>query len=562
MDTQFNVEFIENKRKKISCEHFFESSNPEYLKEATELLENTNLSMIFEAPVGYRLYMDGIDNLPSNQVMDDSRGTYIEPSSNPYELYNYDSKNSGYPFIPGTYFLTVITSEGEEYDARVKVASKRVTEDQHQLMIKEIESFLRGLSMDFSEKRSIYYYQAVELFGREGVEKYSFLLNNKSKIIHGLRNISKNRRYSIEKYYPVVPKPKAKRIDHRSMRYLATHPEQQSTIQVPQAIISYQTNENSWLKNIVSTILRYVVEMKRICNVNLGKEYDNIKKEVNDLHFHLLQFLNEKWMIDVKRDVSTAVPMAFFALGNYNLFYKIYRFLNGKDVEIATGSSKQFHYKRSDVLYETWGYLKVVESLMTRDGYHMKKNWFKLNRVFLDEIIAPKSEGFDVIELQKDDITLRIFYDEILPKFKKDINPHQTLYNLHHNRPDCRIDVWHDKKFIGSLVIDFKYRKKYNLWDDYLLSAGKEASKVMKQLASYADGMKTNTLLLNEKLVRQIDKQPVLEAWAIYPQGFEGESNDYELNDYDIRLIDLTPGKNHAYFQELLTERIKELLDR
>lgn len=97
MDTQFNVAFIENKRKKIFCEYFLSASDPDYLKEATDLMENTNLSLIFEAPPGYRLYMDGIDNLPSNQVNDDLKGTYIVPSSNPYELYDYDLKNSSYP---------------------------------------------------------------------------------------------------------------------------------------------------------------------------------------------------------------------------------------------------------------------------------------------------------------------------------------------------------------------------------------------------------------------------------------------------------------------------------
>ncbi|MFJ5770790.1 DUF2357 domain-containing protein [Psychrobacillus sp. NPDC093180] len=562
MDTQFSVKFIENNRKEIVCEYFYEQSNPNYLKDAMTLIENMNLMISFEAPEGYKLYMDGIDHLPDYRVFDDLKGSFVKPSTTPYVLYDFDAKNSQYPYIPGTYFLTVVSPNGEEYNARLNVLSKQVDEDQHQLMVSDIELFLKGLSMDFSERRSIYYHQALELFGSKMADKYTYILSNKNKIINGLLTISKNRRYTVKKTYPVVHRAKAKRIDHRSMKYLITHPEQQSTIQAPQSMITYQTNENSWLKYFISTILKYVIEMKKICEIQREEKYIELIKEVNDLHFYVQQFLNEKWMLGLKKEFSNPVPMVFLTIGSYNVFYKVYRYLRNEEAEIYTGSSMQFHYKRTDVLYEIWGYLKLIESLMKTESFLLIKNWFKLNRKKLDDIIVPKSGEHDFIELQKENIILRIYYDEILPKAKENVGANRTLYNLNHNRPDCRIDVWKDGSYKGSLVIDFKYRKRYALWDDQLLSEDKEATKVMKQLVSYAEGMKTNTLVLNGKYSREIDRYPVLEAWAVYPQNYDQSSQQYELNDYDIRLIDLTPGKDRGHFEKLLIKRINELIER
>lgn len=265
MVTQFKVAFIETYgavQKTIACDHFRRRMDLDYLADEVQLMENSVLQLQFDAPAGYRLYMDGLDQLEVDFVQEDERGLYLHPSSDPYVLYNPERYNKPYPFIPGTYFLMITTDQEEVYEARAKVTTKRITEDQHVKMIEEIEEAVKGLSSELTSRRKIFSEVALDIFGPEKVEEYSVILSRRDNIINGLNIIEKNRRYSVIKSYPVIPKAKAKKIDSKSIKYLMMHPEQQKTIQAPISTVTYDIPENRMIKKIVLLILNYVNEMR------------------------------------------------------------------------------------------------------------------------------------------------------------------------------------------------------------------------------------------------------------------------------------------------------------
>lgn len=571
MDIPFNVTFIENPgetfEKRIECHSFYNKENEKYLVEEINLLENTNLQILFQAESGTKLYLDGLDQLEDRLVYEDKEGLYLRPSTRPYVLYNGKINNRPYPYIPGTYFLTVTTINDGSYDARSKVLTKRIDEDQHTKMIDDIEGFIKGLSLTISSKRNLLNDISINVFGRNKAEKYAYILANKDKIVAGLEEISKNRRYSVTKTYPVIPKYKARKIDHKSMKFLMTHPEQQKTIQAPLSTITYDIRENVWLKSIIEILLVHVNDMKKVClkfisYANNSTQLMQFQKEIQSLQYSLTSFLSEKWIAELPRNQSKQVPLSLIRIGSYNVFYRIYRVLKGKTEEIKVNSSLQFHHKRSDLLYEIWGYLKVVSILKKNHGFTITKNWFQKNQNSLDKIIVTNQSKSDFIELQKENKVIRVYFDEQIPKKKEHVSRENTLYTLNNNRPDCRVDVWIDEQYKGSLIIDFKYRKKQYLWQDEHLNDDQNPTKVMKQLESYANGMRTNSSALNGHESIIVDAKPVIEVWAVYPRRFDDQFTDYTLNDYNIRLIDLTPGRETEQFEVILEEVIARLVSR
>ncbi|WP_318618033.1 DUF2357 domain-containing protein [Sporosarcina sp. YIM B06819] len=570
MDSHFKVTFIEtygDSENKIECEHFHEKTSQYFLVDEIKLMENSELRVIFEAPMGYKLYIDGLDQLDEQIVHEDGRGVFIQPSKTPIVLYNPTVNNKPYPFMPGTYFLMVITPEGNELEARAKVLTKRITEDQHVIMVEEIEKAVKGLSGELARRRKVYNEAAFDIFGPKKINEYSIILSNKEKIISGLHTIDKNRRYSVIKTYPVIPRSKAKKIDGKSIKYVMMHPEQQKTIQAPVSKVTYSILENSWLKSIVVVLLKYVTDMKACFRHPYSATYNVqqarlLEKELVVLQNQLTIFLNERWVRDIPEISSGKVPMAFFTVGTYTVFYKIYRMLKQSPQQKTAEPKLQFHYKRSDLLYEIWGYLTIVNIFKEQFGFSIQKNWLQIDQHTLDQAIVPKKHESDYVELVRENYTIRIFYDEIIPKQREYVSPLRTMFTMDNNKPDCRIDIWVDAQFKGSLIVDFKYRKKEYLWNADNLKDGRQPSKVMKQLASYSRGMASHTLTLNGEKNPLIDVQPVTEVWAVYPIKGDARQANYEPNDYSVRLIDLSPGSDCQHFIEMLKKAVDEIIKR
>lgn len=554
----FSITFIEvygDKEHIISCKHFYDEKDRKQSKEEAKLTENSVLKVFFEAPEGSKLYMDGLDQLEENFVLEDAHGFYIRPGKTAYPLYNPAGNRKPYPFIPGSYALQLRMPDEYPLETFVKVVAKRMTEDQHSLMIEEIEDAVKGLSGELTTKRNLYTETALSIFGPEKITTYTMILFNKEKIIHGLQTIDKNRRYSVEKNYPVIPRAKARKIDEKSLKYLTMHPEQQHTIQAPVSTVTYDTPENRWLKAIVQLIAKNVREMKNYCQQPYLKSYNQeqrkqLEKDVQALQNGLMSFLNGRWMQHVQESTTGKVPMALLRVGMYHVFYKLYRAMKQANAKRAPQVGLQFQHKRSDLLYELWGYLKVVERLQMADDFHIVNNHF-----------TGSESDMNYIELTKGYDTVRVFYNEAIPNRKDLITAYKTLFTMSNNTPDCRIDVWKNGKFKGSLMIDFKYRKKEYLWNDERLSVDKPSS-VMRQLSAYSTSMKSDSFSLNGARNLLTDAQPVHEVWAVYPMKYEEMYSNYDLNDYLIRLIDLSPGGSFTHFDQLLKQAISEISER
>lgn len=526
MDILFKVLFVEtygDKEHIVKC-NFRTAEEMDDSSDEAVLTENSMLKIYFEAPPGYKLYIDGFDQLEEHFIHEDEKGVHIRPGRAAYTLYNPFGNKKSYPFIPGNYRLLLQTSEGDWLEASMRVKTKRITSNQHSVMIEEIKDTMHTLSNEQREKWGSYFETALAVFGPDYLDEYAVILSNKEKMINGLYEIEQNRRYTVQ----------------------ANPYGGQSAV----SAITYDVAENRWLKTVIHAILHVVNEMRvhlhraDIMTLN-GPQITDLKREVMMLHARLVSFLNVHWVRQIKRGITTA---RIWVNGPYTVFHKVHEEIHGK-VFPQAASTSQLH-QPSDVLYELWGYLKVINCLQEGLGFRIKSNKHVADKAFPD-----------LIELEKESYTLRIFHEAAIPNRKESLSTYETMFTMGHNTPDCRIDIWTKDQFKGALIIDFKYRKKEYLWNEEALVEGRP-TRVMRQLSAYSTNMKTDTSRLNGVENPLTDAQPISEVWAVYPMKYEEFDVNYEKNDYAIRFLDLSPGADHSHFESLLESSIHKVSTR
>lgn len=79
----------------------FEFSIDELNNNFQEIFENSEWGLIFHAPEGSKLYMDGLDLIHDERIVKDANGIYITPSDDPYYIYNHNENENKY--LPGLY---------------------------------------------------------------------------------------------------------------------------------------------------------------------------------------------------------------------------------------------------------------------------------------------------------------------------------------------------------------------------------------------------------------------------------------------------------------------------
>lgn len=146
-------------------------------------------------------------------------------------------------------------------------------------------------------------------------------------------------------------------------------------------------------------------------------------------------------------------------------------------------------------------------------------------------------------------------YDEILPFSKEKTVLDKPIYaNDTHNRPDARMDIYEDNEYIGTIMVDFKYRPVQAIWTN----AKRKKNSVMHQLISYRENM-SSPFLYNNKFSSQWHIfRPVHEVWAVYPKHEYNIQPKNPMDSYQVRLMELTPLEEKSGFYLGIAEAIKK----
>lgn len=555
-------------------------------KNILKVTENIDLSIIFLDSENSRLYMDGLDTLPESQINIDEKGeVYFSPSTEEQNIFKYG--NEYYPLIPGYYRLMIITPENNYYSL-IKVETKEMEIEQWEIMRDEIENKLNGLAQDIMRKNTNINIDNVYPIPFSLMRQFIILNENKSRLISTIEDIISNPRYELKKKYHLVQDSRIRRIDEHTIKYKAEHPNLKNLLKEPEPVYSYKLKENIMLKHIVKKLnsitkilkefllnseKKVMLEIKESSswgesnktNLRLQNkmllDIQKMKNEIRKIEKIWNKLLISEWNKELEDNKQDQVPLAMLFDNRYNFIYQIYREMLEKKYSISLDESFKFHWKRTDKLYEIWGFIKVVETLLSEKmGYEAVEGWLLENPSLSTNVEVPELSQGSYVIFRKKEIEIIITYDEVLPSSSEKTTLKKPLYtSSNHNRPDCRIDVYDEKGHIGSILLDFKYRPLHNIWKDSLMRKS-NPSDVMKQLNNYSSMCRSPWLYkgrMNERQLKQI--RPVFEVWPVYPG--RGKKNDRELNEHQIRLVDLSPGEDHEYFIEILNKAVDEIVN-
>jgi hypothetical protein len=121
------------------------------------------------------------------------------------------------------------------------------------------------------------------------------------------------------------------------------------------------------------------------------------------------------------------------------------------------------------------------------------------------------------------------------------------------------MDVYSEGIYIGSVIIDFKYRPRMVIWNENLIYHS-QLNEVMRQLVSYGDNLYSTHLFGGNGSPMLHRISPIHEVWAIYPKR-SGILNTHEYPDHKVSLIELTPGKENAHFVGKLAYTLDHLME-
>lgn len=552
-----------------------------------EITENKNLSVLFtNCDENARFYMDGLEMIPGKSVETDENGeTYILPSTNEQPLFTYDY----FPLIPGHYQVMVIVGETKYYSL-ISVKTKEMTKEQWKIMIQEMENIIKGLAQDLVRKqigtdRSIFGNLPPQL-----LHQFFVLRKHFPSVMAALSDLENKVNFRIQKEYVVVPIVKAKQTDEETIRYRLSHPEKKNTLKSPIRQIYYDLPENKWVKRIVETIVNKLTLFKEGIEEAKNIVHDEIhhlsqyqykdstklviaEKELIINHLHQYGELAKKmriafelirqssWYQSIPQTNNYSVPHVMHSDVRYRALYQLYRDINNDDYRVELDPSYAYQWKRTDRLYEIWGFIQLINFLTKNLDYKPIKGWL-YDRDYNHKVhVIPRLSPDTIVSFRKDEIQLNLVYDGTLPYESKKAMNDQPLWAMDsHNRPDGRLDVYKDKEYLGSLIFDFKYRPRKNIWRaDKVRQSNR--TDVMRQLTSYASGISSPYLFDMRGTGRFQALRPIHEVWAIHPSK-EGNEKTKEYSDHRLKIVQLSPGHENQHVSDELQIAIQEVLER
>lgn len=585
----------------------------------TVLRENVNLELRFRCEdEDARCYMDGFDGLADGRLLVDHENEENYLGCNGHvTLYRHSTSDNYYPYIPGLYSLRVETSDGRTFYTLVKVISNRLFEDQLKTMRSEVESKLKGVALDVIRKQ--HSPKSLEALRVNPVlfRQFQVLQHYFADIYAIVSDLAQKVRSSVKKEYHMQSAEKSAHVDVVSIQHRLKRPDTSNLVKSVQKRMDYDLPENRMLKAILEKWIRllheFVETMDRTIKgltLKSNKDYsftislplERKRRLVEELKEYrgkamrmngaLSQVKSSHWYQEVSYRKAQLVPEVMFVDVRYRKLYQIDQALYGDELPVHTGLGHQ--WKRTDQLYEIWGWLQVVGVVEEFQQYREFSKFTRRpgpdddggvvstarpmrlgDRLVHDLGINGRGEwvgdrlvrgtwpnsrrdvhddGISVQPVAKDNMIMfsfgetrvHITYDGTIPG-----NPEGTekfgvpIYTTGtNNNPDVRIDLFLRDIFVGTIMLDMKYRKKYALTDS------------MRQLTSYADNVRSPYIYGKKRWQKY---RPVHQVLVLYPEKHGGMEVD-ELDGRSISLVPLTPAEDQTVFKKTLRCLVVEML--
>ncbi|WP_066255455.1 DUF2357 domain-containing protein [Neobacillus drentensis] len=547
-----------------------------------EIKENIELTVTFSSNRDdAKFFMDGLEALPEPKLHVDplEREVYLAPSEKPVAL--FDNTKAYYPLIPGLYRIMVVCDE-QRYFSGVKVIPKQIEETQWEIMKEEIEKEVSGLAREVILQKNGLNHRLGAI--SQGLLEQFIVINNRfPSVMAALSDLYRKVNYRISKDYQVVPKEKARFVDEKTIRHCGSNPNRNQVLMTPRNSINYDLLENRFVKKIIISISKTLtgfMEGVQNSEINIRNSKDagpfrtvvekertlsELKKlgEVAGKMRGAIQWIKTApWFERIGTYQFSDIPPVMNSDPRYRALYQLYRELKNEQFQLQIHHSYSYQWKRTDKLYEIWGYLQFIKALAGEElGFVPEKGWLYSQTPDGNSLLVPTLPANTEVEFRKDELRVHLVYEALLPSQSRLTTMKEPLYTRGtHNCPDGRLDVYRNERFIGTIIFDFKYRPRNSIWNENLI-VNNQRNEVMQQLVSYGDHLHSPYLFGDGSHPLVSTMSPVQEVWAIYPNRY-GTCGSKDYPDHKVSLIELTPGLDHAYFVEKLKLTIDKLVQR
>jgi hypothetical protein len=552
------------------------------------LIENLDITVDFTSTDdSARLYMYGLETIPFRGVeVDDTGEAYLYPNEGKVELFNQNY----YPLIPGTYQIRVVVGDQIWY-APFTIRPKQLTTGQLDVMREQLEEKLRGLALDFISKQ----FSKGQALGKSLPPKLlmQFLTITKHypNVMAALSDLYTKVNFHTRKEYRIVHSDRANVVDEVTIRNRLKHPEQKGILKVPVRTIHYDLPENIWIKQIMKRLITilddFVVSVEEYAaelqaeiekmrqfefqqstkmvlkhKAKVQEELDRYIELVNQMKIGFQLITSAHWYDQVPDKPLTPIPYVLTKDSRYRSIYVLYQELQDEELDITLDSQYSYQWKRTDKLYEMWCYVELLGVLEEKLDYKPVRGWIYDMYFNEERMLIPSLPSGERIILEKDGLQLHLVYDGIIPLTSSETVPflHPLFMRQQFNRPDGRLDVYKDGTYYGTVMMDFKYRPRYNFWKKDRVNTIAR-TREMTQLIGYSDA-RSNYLFGTERPRTTAFQRlsPVAEVWAFYPVK-DGRSERVTASpDHNLRLIPFSPGMDQDHVARELERILEQLL--
>ena len=521
---------------------------------ALALTENQDIFLRFEAPAGFRFTMDGLHivTLPGQER--ESEQTYILPEGKKDILL---FAGQDFPLVPGYYVMTV-EGAGRAWYGILEINPRYMEKQSWQEMRDELVEEIKTLSFDFM-KRNIHISRQLE--GALGVNtemllRFYTIRDESPVVLNVLDELARtaNSRLALRMKHVrtlgdrrTEPHIRPQHFHDRAGAPTTPALYTEMTWDVAEnrfakaLLMKLDQNLFTFIKEIDGHVERLEDRQREIARFSRDREYRmgvkalsqfiDYRKRATLLRQSIRRVTLAPWYEETKGEMPETMPMAVFRDPRYSVLYRLYKNLENPFSSLDVSSFYQFQWKRTDKLYEMWGFLRFIKALMAKgweleDGVEVLKEEGKYR-------LASLESGTE-IRLKRENAEIRLVYDGIVPGNSADTSRDKApLYtNNSHRQPDLRMDYYKEGLYYGSLVADFKYRDVLFLWQDE-----NRSYSIRKQFNAYRD-MNTRFYRDMTEAASLRDSRPVKEVWAVFPKEIPGRSDA----DYSLRFIPLAPG--------------------
>ena len=555
-------------------EDIFSNGNmiPE-IKESSEI----NVKFISEEKTD-KLYLRELDDFELNNRKDSGEDDlYFLPSQQNIIIFEHNKQDV--PLVPGYYFFEV-HSLSDKYFSAIKIIPKDLSSLQWENMRDEIESKVRGLSLDFiRRKRTERRNASDKVAPNDTFVKIKNLSEDIPAVLSSLEALKKEAKVKIRKDYSWKNNGSKAQIDFKTIKMMQKNPDRKGQLYSANRFLDYDTEENQWLKFILTHILRfsknsieYLDRILEVINKNFEKEVrfsnysqanntfinsthnhrkleiEKLRKQLFSFYIYVNDFLGEKYFSSVSNRKSIFLPKTLVLSPKYNIVYKMYLKNIRTSNALHLDDSYNYFWRKTDLLYEIWTYIKTIDSLIEM-GFVPESGWIFDYDSWVEPL--PFLEDGTKVKMSRETTSVSVVFNEVLKgqSFRNTLdNPLKTSSNR--KKPDIRIDLFDEQKYAGSIILDAKYKKLINIISSRYNS--------LNQLRSYRNDPFSSIIDIPDYLLSHI--KPVASVFAIYPIS-EGKSSPKDFDEQQLFFSELRPGYGFEQFTIDLSRQINERLD-